>query len=736
MSASTVSVVLTVLPLYGIFLSVVVFGIWWLARRNALRGLELRIARLEAAVAQLRASLAAQPSSHEGSQAAVPVASAQAVHAEAAAAPTPAPPPVAQSAPARSRPGPQGREWEAIIGGSWLNKLGVLVFVIGLSLFVGYSLTLHIFGPLARITAGTIVSLAMLIGGVALERRQVYKMYARGLIGGGWSGLYFTAYAAHGIAAARVVASPVLATGLLITVAAGMILHSLRYRSEVVTGLAYFGAFAALAISALSNFALFASIPLAASLLFITQRFRWRRVMIAGLVVTYLTYLMITTGGPVSNEIADRDLSVLVLYWLLFEVSDLLDAAGVRSGGADAGDFPRAALFPLNTCAFIGVSLLEWLRFRPFRLDTLLACITGAFLLDALVRAVIRPPKSFTPEQDAVRRAAAGGYEGAITVAALLAAATTFQHFSGLEIEIALLLEAEMLIFAGLGLREQYLQRLGGFVFVMPVAKLIFLDIFNLPEVSRASILGLEFSRWSLTAGVACASAYLNRASIRERYAEAYAYLALLVAALVILVEVPVDYRGVSWLIIGGLSFEAGLWFAAADLRMQGYLAMALGALALVVASTFGWEGASARGQEIALVLAAAAAYGLALQTNLGRQNLPADARRVVISDSSLYAANAFVALLLYNEVSGQMLTEAWALEGALLLIVGFAERQRVLRYSGLLLLGVCVLKVFFYDLRNLETLPRIFSFIVLGVLMLAVSFVYTRYYERLRRYL
>jgi uncharacterized membrane protein len=98
--------------------------------------------------------------------------------------------------------------------------------------------------------------------------------------------------------------------------------------------------------------------------------------------------------------------------------------------------------------------------------------------------------------------------------------------------------------------------------------------------------------------------------------------------------------------------------------------------------------------------------------------------------------ATALLTLLLYNEVSGQMLTEVWALEGASLLVLGFAERERVLRYSALVLLGVCMLKVFFYDLRNLETVARILSFIVLGLLMLAVSFIYTRYYERLRRYL
>ncbi|MBI5083849.1 MAG: DUF2339 domain-containing protein [Acidobacteria bacterium] len=61
---------------------------------------------------------------------------------------------------------------------------------------------------------------------------------------------------------------------------------------------------------------------------------------------------------------------------------------------------------------------------------------------------------------------------------------------------------------------------------------------------------------------------------------------------------------------------------------------------------------------------------------------------------------------------------------------------RRVLRISGLSMLIVCIGKLFFYDLRNLETLPRIISFIALGIILLGVSWAYTRFRERLRRLL
>ncbi len=83
-----------------------------------------------------------------------------------------------------------GQEWEAVVGGSWLNKLGVLVLVIGIALLLGYEFTRV--GPGGRVAIGMGVGLIMLIGGVLVERKQAYAIFARGLIGGGWAALYFT----------------------------------------------------------------------------------------------------------------------------------------------------------------------------------------------------------------------------------------------------------------------------------------------------------------------------------------------------------------------------------------------------------------------------------------------------------------------------------------------------------------------------------------------------------------
>jgi len=97
---------------------------------------------------------------------------------------------------------------------------------------------------------------------------------------------------------------------------------------------------------------------------------------------------------------------------------------------------------------------------------------------------------------------------------------------------------------------------------------------------------------------------------------------------------------------------------------------------------------------------------------------------------------STLLAALIFHEVSGSVLTVAWGIESVALLAAGFALPDRVPRLSGLTLLLGCIAKLFLWDLRNLDTLPRIFSFIVLGLLLVGVSWVYTRFRDQVRRYL
>jgi hypothetical protein len=101
-----------------------------------------------------------------------------------------------------------------------------------------------------------------------------------------------------------------------------------------------------------------------------------------------------------------------------------------------------------------------------------------------------------------------------------------------------------------------------------------------------------------------------------------------------------------------------------------------------------------------------------------------------------LIGATALLSALLADAFGARLATFVWALQGAALLFAGFLVRERALRLLGLLLLFVCIFKLFVYDLRELEALARIMSFVALGLVLLGVSWVYTRYREDIRKLL
>ncbi|BDS08115.1 hypothetical protein NT6N_31550 [Oceaniferula spumae] len=84
----------------------------------------------------------------------------------------------------------------------------------------------------------------------------------------------------------------------------------------------------------------------------------------------------------------------------------------------------------------------------------------------------------------------------------------------------------------------------------------------------------------------------------------------------------------------------------------------------------------------------------------------------------------------------GSGLAICWALLAALLFTAGLALRCRPYRLIGLFWLAAAVLHVVFIDVMKLETPGRILSFITLGLVLLALGFLYNRFQETIRKFL
>ncbi|WP_366924408.1 DUF2339 domain-containing protein [Metallumcola ferriviriculae] len=72
-------------------------------------------------------------------------------------------------------------------------------------------------------------------------------------------------------------------------------------------------------------------------------------------------------------------------------------------------------------------------------------------------------------------------------------------------------------------------------------------------------------------------------------------------------------------------------------------------------------------------------------------------------------------------------LSGIWMLYAIVLFTLGLKKNNRYLRFGGLGLIGIVIAKAFFVDLDDLATIYKIVLFIILGLCLLGVSFVYQK---------
>jgi hypothetical protein len=216
-----------------------------------------------------------------------------------------------------------------------------------------------------------------------------------------------------------------------------------------------------------------------------------------------------------------------------------------------------------------------------------------------------------------------------------------------------------------------------------------------------------------------------------------YLWAPAILAVALVRFELGRSLAVVGWALIGLVLYRTGVVRPLADLRWQSYPIALLAFWRCWNTNFYIPESlAGIRGRLLTGAIVIASFYCAQLisprdPSNGGQSRLERHARAFY----SLLASVLLAALLFY-EVSGSVLTMAWGVEALALLAAGFPLRDRLQRLSGLFLFMVCVLKLFLYDLRQLGTVNRILSFIVLGVILISVSWIYTRFRDRIQRYL
>ena len=711
-----------------------------------------RVHALERELKQLRSEAAAAPPTEVKKQPTPPAPAPRAIAVEAVSLPVPpkpATPPGVSVPPSVSRPSPtppkaaaaapgvpspsftsaqptpsmlerfrSSLDIEEVLGTDWLNKLGIVLLVLGIAFFLAYQL--RTMGAEGKVWIGSVTAGVMLGAGVWAERKDRYRILARASIGGGWALLFFTTYAMYHVPAAHVLDSQPLDLVLMLAVAAAMVAHTLRYRSQVVTGLAFLLAFLTVTISHSNVYSLSAGVVLAAALVAIVGRMQWFALEVFGIVASYLNHFLWLR--PIIEPMQGHrrpfpeftaSAGILILYWLVFRLSYLF-----RVPSAQKQEQISTASALLNSSLLL--ALLKYQSVHPeWAFWALLA-------LGALEVGLGQLP--------ATRRRRTAVIVLSTLGVALLIAAFPFRY-SGTRLSVLWLMEAEALLLIGVWTKEVVYRRLGMLAAVLVAGQMIAYD--------AAEIFGRRMDDadlrpdfpLSVLFGVAAVIFYLNAHWVLPRWKELFvtefdrtvmqrlSYSGMVMMLIAVWIAFPQAWTAVVW-----CTLALGLALASQELRAKdlGYQTAFLATISVArvftinLSSTDKFHGLTLRLLTITTVAA--------LLYVMSRWSTAAKTKGWQLDRGAAYAypwaASFLLALVAWYELRPVGVADAWVVGGLTLLEVGLTRKNLSLRLQGYGALAASFVRIFFVNLNASgaagEISPRFYT-----VVPIALAFFY-----------
>ena len=357
---------------------------------------------------------------------------------------------------------------EEILGRNWLNKIGIVLIVLGVAYF-GIK-ELGQLGPFGKVVLSYVISLTMLGGGVFLEKRERYRVFSYPAIGGGWAVLWWTTYAMHHVPLMHILNSLSTDLILMLAVALAMVVHTLRYRSQVVTGMAFLLAFGTVALSNDDVYSLSSGVILAIGLVAIVLKMGWFELEVFGILSSYANhiywlYRLLGPGGAEGQAFPAYRAStaILLFYWITYRISYV-----IRRTKSPVEEHISAVAALLNTLLLLGA--MKFQSVQP-KLAFWALLIIGAveFSLGQL---------SIT------KRRREAFVVLSVLGAALMIGAVPFRY-SGNNVAILWLIGAEAFLAAGVMVGEVVFRRLGLFAGLLVGLHLIGIDFQELLTARR-----------------------------------------------------------------------------------------------------------------------------------------------------------------------------------------------------------------------------------------------------------
>lgn len=73
-----------------------------------------------------------------------------------------------------------------------------------------------------------------------------------------------------------------------------------------------------------------------------------------------------------------------------------------------------------------------------------------------------------------------------------------------------------------------------------------------------------------------------------------------------------------------------------------------------------------------------------------------------------------------------------WGVYALFLIVLGIAQKKKYLRIGAIILFGITLAKLFLYDIAKMEAIGKTIVFVALGILLLIISFLYNKYKDKM----
>lgn len=260
-------------------------------------------------------------------------------------------------------PKPEG-SFELRFGRVWLVRFGIALLLTGLVLLGNFAYKNWIYDLPAgvRLAALYLGSFLLAGEGARLARRENLARFGEVLLAGGLAFFYWCTFAAYHVPRLRVIDSPVLAGGLLLLAAGGIVAISLRRDSRVTAVMGLLLASYATVLQPLGWLSAASNVVLAAAGTALMLRPRWTMPGIAAMAGTYVSFLWWQVAGAAGG--ASDGLSALWFLPPVWAVFALPGVIGISHRFEGFSDRARAWFASANNGAFFLLFSLTWLRHK------------------------------------------------------------------------------------------------------------------------------------------------------------------------------------------------------------------------------------------------------------------------------------------------------------------------------------------------------------------------------------